>query len=890
MWSKEIVWNKGRFYTGLICMSLFLLICFSYLPARAASMEYLDTDQGLTWEYELSGNNTAKIHGVRYSVSRKNVSIPKTIPIDNKGNSATVTQIVYNSNYEFKTKLASMETLYIPNTVVKIDFDAFNGCGNLTSVTFEENAQVTSFGERAFANCSKLSQFAFPSSLQIIYGSCFRKTALKNIDLSSTKVSRIWIYAFHDTFATTLNLPVSILNIDSYAFGQSAPSGHYTKYTYPGTDAQWAAVKVGGGNYLEKETVPPISVSFTTSSTVTPTNATIKAVFTASENGNWTDSGVRLYNSSGTVIATKSETHNYNMSQLSVWYDINSELGKTLSPNTTYYFEIYTHFNGELKTCTRASFKTQVKTTMTWTNTLSNVTSSSFTFTVKGKANTTGNFTSFSYVVDDLFTGKNVVPNTTVTKDVNLHVTGAQWLTVSYTPSSTVLNGGHTYAYQVSYVFEGTKYVSDRYTVTLPDDYAPYIAEKETYAYSLNRNEFSIIVSANDGCEVVGMNCYVYNSVDGPSKKVQVYPDITDSEWVYNTWYMNGWLNVNIDDVGGRRNCYYTVEVTAWDRSGNTNTAIINPDNSIYIKGDLPEVTAAQVKDKMNYYFTLSAEVAKGHYPYTIQGFRAVVYPENGTVEDGVWSEFPATFDSADSAYKGEGTVNFYALNLAESQNCNVEVYAVEKSSGALSEAYPLTAWIDVEGPRVSNFKIALGDDDILRLSCDVTDESELSFTGFMIYTIGEDGMYQYQTLEADYQNGHAAASVPFADYVGNKGFCYVETYFIDSFDNFDDWHVHIVKRPSHALLRIPEEVKTIEEEAFAGVAAEEVIIPNGCVSIESDAFKNCENLRYVTIPSSVTDIAAYAFPSGVIIICEPNSYAMDYAWNYGYESVEING
>ncbi len=54
-------------------------------------------------------------------------------------------------------------------------------------------------------------------------------------------------------------------------------------------------------------------------------------------------------------------------------------------------------------------------------------------------------------------------------------------------------------------------------------------------------------------------------------------------------------------------------------------------------------------------------------------------------------------------------------------------------------------------------------------------------------------------------------------------------------------------------VLRLPESLNSISEEAFAGISAEAIIIPDGCTEIGSKAFMNCRNLIYVRIPAGVT-------------------------------------
>ena len=53
-------------------------------------------------------------------------------------------------------------------------------------------------------------------------------------------------------------------------------------------------------------------------------------------------------------------------------------------------------------------------------------------------------------------------------------------------------------------------------------------------------------------------------------------------------------------------------------------------------------------------------------------------------------------------------------------------------------------------------------------------------------------------------------------------------------------------------VLKLPAFLKTIETEAFENIAAEAIIIPNECTTIESKAFINCKNLLYIRIPAGI--------------------------------------
>ena len=76
-------------------------------------------------------------------------------------------------------------------------------------------------------------------------------------------------------------------------------------------------------------------------------------------------------------------------------------------------------------------------------------------------------------------------------------------------------------------------------------------------------------------------------------------------------------------------------------------------------------------------------------------------------------------------------------------------------------------------------------------------------------------------------------------------------------------------------ILRIPDMMDTIDDEAFFGTAAEQVIISSRATKLGSRAFANCENLLIVVIPSSVTSFGEDLFlNSDVAVICPDNSPA----------------
>ena len=61
-------------------------------------------------------------------------------------------------------------------------------------------------------------------------------------------------------------------------------------------------------------------------------------------------------------------------------------------------------------------------------------------------------------------------------------------------------------------------------------------------------------------------------------------------------------------------------------------------------------------------------------------------------------------------------------------------------------------------------------------------------------------------------------------------------------------------------VLILPEGMTVIEDEAFMGILAQVVVLPNGCRTIGSRAFANCKNLRAIVHDNNPNYVAADAF------------------------------
>ena len=90
---------------------------------------------------------------------------------------------------------------------------------------------------------------------------------------------------------------------------------------------------------------------------------------------------------------------------------------------------------------------------------------------------------------------------------------------------------------------------------------------------------------------------------------------------------------------------------------------------------------------------------------------------------------------------------------------------------------------------------------------------------------------------------------------------------------------------PGLKVITLPDDLLIIEEEAFANIRAQKIIVPSHVKSIKSHAFLNCRNLIYFELLNGNTTIADNALEGcdSITIICPGNSPAESWAKEKGY-------
>ncbi len=179
---------------------------------------------------------TLNSDGKSYSVGAKNKSMTGKLVIPSTFAGYPVTSISKNGFYQ----CSKVESITIPNSVVKINDYAFSDCTNLTSITIPDSVNeicyrafygckslkavvipdgITNIPDGAFNGCKNLSSVKLPESLidigEYAFGSC---GSLKSIKIPES-VTHVGGHAFSNcSNLTSINIPNNVTTIEDAVF------------------------------------------------------------------------------------------------------------------------------------------------------------------------------------------------------------------------------------------------------------------------------------------------------------------------------------------------------------------------------------------------------------------------------------------------------------------------------------------------------------------------------------------------------------------------------------------------------------------------------------------------------------------------------------------------
>ena len=128
---------------------------------------------------------------------------------------------------------SSLKTVKLPDNILAVNFGTFAGCTGLTSVTLPKNLEIIS--GYVFDNCSNLASITIPDGVTVIFDGAFRNCSkLTNIKIPNG-VESIRSNVFFGCNIKSLEIPLSVTNIDVSAFNKAQIEDIY----YAGSEEQW---------------------------------------------------------------------------------------------------------------------------------------------------------------------------------------------------------------------------------------------------------------------------------------------------------------------------------------------------------------------------------------------------------------------------------------------------------------------------------------------------------------------------------------------------------------------------------------------------------------------------------------------------------------------------
>ncbi len=203
---------------SIVISALMLISVFSVTAFAQEEISRFEKD-GFT--YICGDDDDAHIINYRMGTSTT-VNIPETVTYRDK--EYTVKSIATGAFYIIDGNY-TLERVNIPKTVESIDGTAFKDCYNLKYVNIDFGSQLTEIGYEAFSGCGSLTSFSIPSTVTTIGDEAFAFTLLDEI-----------------TFPASLESLGDQVLKPAYIMGQDLKPNYISYY---GTRTQWNALLEG---------------------------------------------------------------------------------------------------------------------------------------------------------------------------------------------------------------------------------------------------------------------------------------------------------------------------------------------------------------------------------------------------------------------------------------------------------------------------------------------------------------------------------------------------------------------------------------------------------------------------------------------------------------------
>lgn len=136
---------------------------------------------------------------------------------------------------------SKMTEIYLPNSVVSIQWGAFHGCFSLTSIVIPDS--VTSIGSEAFRRCTALTSITIPNNVTKFEDNVFYSCTSLNSIVIPNNVTSIGRFAFYECSSlTSIVIPNNVTSIGERAFAYCT---HLTSITFEGTMEEWNSIEKG---------------------------------------------------------------------------------------------------------------------------------------------------------------------------------------------------------------------------------------------------------------------------------------------------------------------------------------------------------------------------------------------------------------------------------------------------------------------------------------------------------------------------------------------------------------------------------------------------------------------------------------------------------------------